>query len=236
VRLGIMQPYFFPYLGYFELIARTDRWVVLDTVQYNRKSWMNRNRILHPNNGWQYINAPVHHAPRGTLIEKVFVQDIDKAQNRILAQLGHYRGHAPYYHQVIKVVQNAFTRAADKRISTLNIAAIESVCDYIGIYFSWLRASDLGLDAANVEHAGEWALRISKILGADAYMNPIGGRELFVPSEWDAAGIKLSFTTIPDLRYECWPYVWEPLLSIVDVLMWLPPKVVRDEILKKSLI
>ena len=73
-----MQPYFFPYLGYFELIARTDRWVVLDTVQYNRKSWMNRNRILHPNNGWQYINAPVHHAPRGTLIEKVFVQDIEK--------------------------------------------------------------------------------------------------------------------------------------------------------------
>ena len=64
MRLGIMQPYFFPYLGYFDLINSTDRWIVFDTVQYIRHGWINRNRILHPNEGWQYIIVPIMKAKR----------------------------------------------------------------------------------------------------------------------------------------------------------------------------
>ncbi|MBK7111860.1 MAG: WbqC family protein [Flavobacteriales bacterium] len=58
-RVGIMQPYFFPYLGYFGLIANTDRWIVFDPVQYIRKGWVNRNRVLKPGGGWKYVSIPV---------------------------------------------------------------------------------------------------------------------------------------------------------------------------------
>ena len=90
-----MQPYFFPYLGYFELIARVDRWVVFDVVQYNAKSWMNRNRILHPKEGWQYITVPVEKAPRGTLIRDIRVKDMVDSRERVLGQMVHYKKKAP---------------------------------------------------------------------------------------------------------------------------------------------
>ena len=59
MRLGIMQPYFFPYLGHFSLIAAADEWVVFDVTQYTPSSWMNRNRILHPVRGWKWLTVPL---------------------------------------------------------------------------------------------------------------------------------------------------------------------------------
>lgn len=60
----MMQPYFFPYLGYYALIQKTDTWVVFDDCQYIRHGWVNRNRILHPNNSWQYITVPIAKAKK----------------------------------------------------------------------------------------------------------------------------------------------------------------------------
>ena len=59
MKLGIMQPYFFPYLGHFALIAAVDEWIVFDITQYTRKSWVNRNRVLRPDGGWQYVSIPL---------------------------------------------------------------------------------------------------------------------------------------------------------------------------------
>ena len=70
MKLGAMQPYFFPYLGYFDLINCTDRWIVADTVQYMKQGWVNRNRILNPSGGWQYILAPTRkHSHRAAIGE-----------------------------------------------------------------------------------------------------------------------------------------------------------------------
>ena len=222
-----MQPYFFPYLGYFELIANTDQWVVFDVVQYNRRSWMNRNRIQHPQQGWQYINVPVQHAPHGTLISAIQLQDKAAACDRILAQLVHYQKHAPYYRRVARLVQDTFAHTDDNSLCALNIASLTTVCDYLEIPFNWQRCSALGLALDGVEHAGQWALQIAKQRDASEYLNPPGGRELFVPAEWDAAGIRLRFTDLPALSYACAPYVYEPYLSILDVLMWCAPETVR---------
>ena len=73
VRLGIMQPYFFPYLGYFDLINRTDRWIVFDTAQYIRHGWVNRNRILHSDSEWQYILVPLKKHSRKAAIKDIAV-------------------------------------------------------------------------------------------------------------------------------------------------------------------
>jgi len=79
--LGVMQPYFFPYLGYFQLIASVKRGVIFDTAQYCRKSWMNRNRILDGKGGWQYISVPVS-ASLGTSIQSTTVIDPPAALQR----------------------------------------------------------------------------------------------------------------------------------------------------------
>ena len=96
LTLGIMQPYLFPYIGYFDLINRTDQWVVFDLVQYNSKSWMNRNRVLHPVKGWQYITAPVSKCSLGTLIKDVFIKDMEAVEQKIMGQLQHYKKSEKY--------------------------------------------------------------------------------------------------------------------------------------------
>src|SRR5450756_2454672 len=77
MRLGIMQPYFFPYLGYYSLIKNTDRFVFLDDVQFIRHGWIERNRILKPAEGWQYIAAPLEPHKRGTLIKDIAIRNTE---------------------------------------------------------------------------------------------------------------------------------------------------------------
>src|SRR5580693_8893111 len=97
MRLGIMQPYLFPYPGYFDLINRCDRWVVFDTAQYIRHGWVNRNRILHPTSGWQYIIVPLKKHERETPINQIETQPYEQWASRILGQLQHYKKKAPGY-------------------------------------------------------------------------------------------------------------------------------------------
>ena len=218
-----MQPYFFPYIGYFALIAQTDRWVVFDVVQYNAKSWMNRNRILHPRAGWQYVAVPVHHAPKGTPIHDIRVQDKGAALARLLGQLEHYRRRALHFPAVVDLVRRAFARVSTDRLVDLNVATLAVTCEYLGVPLAASLCSELELDLDGIEHAGQWALRISEQLGADTYLNPPGGRAIFRPEEWAAAGIALRFVEPPPLRYDCRPYAFVENLSILDVLMWNRP-------------
>lgn len=233
MKLGIMQPYFFPYLGYFELIARTDRWVVFDVVQYNAKSWMNRNRILHPTQGWQYINVPVTHAPHGTPIKDIVVKDRAAALARVLGQLEHYRKRAPHFRDVTEIVRTAFSGTSD-RLVDLNVATLAAVCKYLGIGFDYSLCSAMNFQLGDVEHPGQWALEIAKQLGASEYLNPPGGRDIFRPEEWDAAGIKLRFTEMPDFTYGCGPYQFVEHLSILDVLMWNDAATIAQALRKQS--
>lgn len=226
MRLGIMQPYFFPYLGYFELIANTDRWVVFDVVKYNDKSWMSRNRILHPSRGWQYINLPVAKAPHGTPIHAIRAKDKVAARERICGQLEHYRRRAPHFDAVVELIDTAFAVDSD-RLVDINVSGIAAVCARLGIEFNAVLCSEMDLELGSVEHAGQWALHIARQLGATEYLNPPGGRDLFHPEEWDASGIRLRFTELPDFSYSCAPYQFVEHLSILDVLMWNDPDAAR---------
>ncbi len=225
--LGIMQPYFFPYSGYFELIAKSDRWIVFDIVQYNPKSWMNRNRILRPDTGWQYINVPVRKTEKGTAIHDIRVIKKSVALAKIKGQLRHYKKHAPYYNQVVELIQRSFDTTTSERLADLNIATLSTVCDYLNIRFDHARVSMLDLDLAGINDPGHWALAICQQLGATAYINPPGGRTLFNTDDWSACGIDLQILEPANFEYDCRPYQYVPNLSIIDVLMWNEPVVVK---------
>ena len=223
--VGIMQPYFFPYLGYFQLIASVDSGIVFDIVKYKRKSWMNRNRILNASGGWQYINVPVK-ASEGTLIKDAVVIDPVAAQRLIQGQLQHYRNKAPFYREVMQLVDGVFTSTRTPGIGDLNTRSISAVCEYLDLDFNWSTCSQMELDLPPIEHAGQWALEISSRLGARRYVNLPGGREIFVPQEWDSRGIELRFISPSSFVYPTPAYSFEENLSILDVLMWNPPQLV----------
>ncbi len=104
MKVGIMQPYFFSYLGYFSLIKHSDRFILLDTVQFIRHGWIERNRVLKQNEGWFYIQVPLFKSERGTLIKDIRINNNINWKNKILSQLQIYKKIAPNYFQVIKLL------------------------------------------------------------------------------------------------------------------------------------
>jgi hypothetical protein len=223
-----MQPYFFPYLGHFALIAHSDEWVVFDITQYKPKSWMNRNRVLHPSGGWMYITVPVAHASQSVLTRDVSVRDLQRAEATILGKLSHYARRAPFFAEVGELVRAAFCEATGSSLVQLNVAGLRRVCDYLGLEFKFSICSELKLELAGINGPGDWAPAIAEALGADAYINPGGGRHLFEPGAFRRRQIELSFLDMPAFVYDTGPFAFEPDLSIVDVLMWNSPGTVRD--------
>ena len=226
MKLGAMQPYFFPYLGYFDLINRTDRWVVFDVVQYTPKTWMNRNRILHPTDGWQYITVPVEHT-LGQRIDEIRIQDKAAARKRIVGQIDHYRqNRAPHFTKVRALLEEAFTVESDL-LRDVNVRGIALVCEYLGIPFRRLVLSREPLPLPAIQHPGQWALEMAVALGADEYVNPPGGHGLFREDEFRARNVRLTFTDLVDFRYPTGSYQFVEHLSILDALLWNEPRVVK---------
>ncbi len=228
-----MQPYLFPYPGYFDLIHRTDRWVVFDTPQYIRHGWVNRNRMLSPpgparacGEGWQYIGVPLRKHPRDTAIRDVEINDEQPWRRRLLGQLEHYRKQAPYYPQTLELVQECLA-PTPSRLADLLVHSLGTVCRHLGIDFDAVLFSDLDMPTEAVAGPGDWALEISRHLGATEYWNPPGGAALFDRGRFTEAGIDLHIQTFEPLRYDTGRYTPVTNLSILDALMWCPPEQVR---------
>lgn len=221
MKLGIMQPYFFPYIGYFQLINAVDRWIVFDVVQYIRHQWVNRNRILHPNQGWQYIVVPITSHARGDLIKDIRIVP-SRWREKIVAQLAHYKMKAPYYMKTLEFVKHCLFDVVDcqESLALLNQALLYETCQYISVPYHSTVCSDLDLDFSQVTQPGDWALTISRQLGATEYVNPIGGLEIFKPEAFQDANVRLSFLSPRFGAYSQKGYDLQPGLSIIDVLMW----------------
>jgi hypothetical protein len=227
MKLGIMQPYFFPYLGYFDLINYSDRWIAFDTVQYIRHGWVNRNRILHPKEGWQYIIVPLNKFRRDTVIRDIEVNEDPRWRTRILGQIKHYKKKAPYFRETYQLVEECLA-VEEHSLPRLNVAILDKVCRYLGIPFEYEYFSEMELELGPVEGPDDWALCISEAIGATEYVNPAGGIAIFDSSKFEARGIRLSIRNLPSLGYPCTGYEFIPGLSIIDVLMWNPPDKVKE--------
>jgi hypothetical protein len=217
--MGLMQPYFFPYIGYFDLIRRTDLWVVFDTAQYTRRGWINRNRILHPFSGWQYIVVPVAHHDRTAPIKEIRTAEDSRWRDKLLGQLQHYGKKAPFFKPTMELV-SACLQQADGSLAHLNVKSMRMTCDYLGIPLHYALLSEMDLRLGPVEGPGDWALRIAEALGASEYINPPGGAHLYDRCKFEEAGITLTIQVPIDLVYPCEGHEFRPNLSIIDVMMW----------------
>lgn len=222
-----MQPYFFPYLGHFALIARCDRWVVFDLSQYTPKSWMTRNRILHPSGGWHFVSVPVRGASIALRTYQIRLVSPSTSRASVLGKLSHYRRRAPHYREVIELVEETFADLTNDSLVALNVAGLRSVCRYLDIGFAPLISSELALDLSTVNGPGDWAPLICQQLGAKAYLNPASGESLFDPDRFARDRLALELLEFTPPTHTTGPYRFEPGLSILDTLMWNPPEQVR---------
>jgi hypothetical protein len=220
MTVAIMQPYFFPYLGYFSLIKHSDLFVLLDDVQFIRHGWIDRNRILKPEIGWQYINCPLNKHSRETAIKNLKVRIEDKWKDKILAQLIHYKKKAPFYEDTICLLENIFLEEIND-LSTFNQKSLQSICEYIGFSSNIKKIKDLDLCIEPPSKPDEWALNICKSMGnVKRYINPIGGKTFFDKNKYDINNIELYFQNFKTENYTQKGNVFEPGLSIIDVLMF----------------
>ena len=221
MKLAIMQPYFMPYIGYISLIKHTDRFILFDTVQFIRHGWIERNRMLKQNDGWQYIQVPlIKQDGRDTLIQDVKINNKEDWKRKILAQIQHYKKVAPYYRRVVALLEDIFTNDFED-ITTLNKVSLECICKYLGFERNLEVFSLMHLDIDDVNAPDEWALNICKAIdGANEYINPIGGLSFFDRNKYENAGIKISFQQMEITEYSQKRDLFEPGLSILDVMMW----------------
>ena len=220
MKLAIMQPYFFPYIGYFSLIKHVDKFILFDTVQFIRHGWIERNRILKPSDGWQYIMVPLKKYSRETIIKDIEINNDQQWKEKILAQLQHYKKQAPYFSNVIDILNEIFSKEY-ATIVDLNLASLKTVCNYLGINTPIQVFSLMNIDIEPANAPDEWALNICKALGnVDEYWNPPGGQSFFDRKKYENAGINLKFHSAILTDYDQKRNVFEPGLSIIDVMMF----------------
>ena len=219
MKVAIMQPYFFPYIGYWQLIHAADCFVLFDDAQYMRHGWVNRNRILKPGGGWQYILVPLAKHDAKESINNVHAHPEEKWKEKIIAQLAHYKRKARYFDEINQMVSEILFSSNGQTIAAINFATIIKLCAYLEIKKKIIQSSEQNFDYADVGDAGEWALRIGEQMGASEYINPAAGEVLFSQEKFSSSKIKLSFLQSHEIVYSQWG-IFEPSLSIIDVLMF----------------
>lgn len=220
MKIGIMQPYFLPYVGYYQLINHVDLFVLFDDVQFIRKGWINRNRIVNADGGSSYINVPIQKCSLSTKIRDVRVKPGESWKTKILSQCEtSYRKKAPHYWKVSKLLSDGLNNDDFINIVELNKRLLEISCKYIGIDTKIIISSEQGFDYSSIVNSGDWALEISNQLGAKEYINPISGREIFDKSKFQNANIDLRFIRSKPYNYEQHD-TFVPDLSILDLMMF----------------
>ena len=218
MKIAIMQPYLFPYIGYFSLIKNTDFFVFFDTPQYIRKGWINRNRILSANGDITYFTVPIQKADRNTPINKIIVANNYDWKMKTLGQLNIYKK-APNYGRVIDLVKGIFNTDT-MLISDLAIKSIVKTCEYLDIDIKYDIFSKMNLALPEVKEPDEWALYITKELGYNTYINPPGGMSFFNREKYQINDVDLQFLVQEIIPYRQNREVFIPALSMIDVMMF----------------
>jgi len=189
MRVAIMQPYFFPYLGYFQLINAVDLFLLYDDVQYMKGGWINRNRILQ-NGVPAWFSMPVRHANFKLPISARAYCDPSKYGLAMLDTLRTVYRKAPYFRCGMQLVESIFA-CGDESVVGYNHAALLKICTYIGIQTPIELTSNTKTGPAL--DGEERVIELCKNNGATDYINAAGGRNLYSPKLFKAQNIELRF-------------------------------------------
>lgn len=217
-----MQPYFLPYIGYFQLINAVDTFVLYDNVQYIR-GWINRNRYLLDGKD-AIFSIPLKKDSTHLNINKRYISDVF-ARNKLLNQFSYAYCKAPYFDETFRVLNN-IVNYEQTNLADYIYFSILSICAYIGTTAKIVRSSSI-----NVDHSLKSVNKIIAICQAfdtKTYINAIGGVKLYSKELFAEKGIELKFIKSKPITYKQFDNDFVPWLSIIDVLMFNSLETVRQ--------
>ncbi len=211
--VGSNQPYFFPYIGYWQLMNLADVYVISDSMQYIKKGYINRNYILVEGKK-HLITLEVLGVKTEKLINEVTVGNNKK---KILNTIFHAYKKAPYFNEIFPMIENIMNYE-EKNLAKFLGHSIKKIAGYLDIAPKFIYLSDLQGDTPLRAQAR--TIDICKRVNADHYINAIGGQELYSKEDFAEEGIKLSFLKSNPIEYKQYDNEFVPNLSIIDVMMF----------------
>lgn len=217
-----MQPYFFPYIGYFQLIASVDQFIVYDNIKYTKKGWINRNRMLQNGKDVMFSLPLKKDSDSLDVVQRELAADFDR--DKLLNQFkGAYR-RAPFFEQTFPLVEQIARYEEDNLFRYLH-HSISRTCEHLGINTEILVSSEIGID--HELKGQDKVLALCVATGASSYVNAIGGMELYSKETFRENGIGLNFIKSKPFEYAQFGAEFVPWLSIIDVMMFNPHDAIR---------
>lgn len=223
--LAIMQPYFLPYIGYFQLISAVDVFVVYDNIKYTKKGWINRNRLLQNGKDAVFSLPLKKDSDSLDVVQRELAGDFDR--NKLLNQFRGAYAKAPYFEQVFPLLER-IVRYEERNLFRYIHYSITQVCACLGIKTDIRISSEIRVDHGL--KAQDKVLALCHALHADRYINPIGGMEIY-----DRDIFRMNHVALEFIRSKPFDYVqrgssFVPWLSIMDVMMFNAPEQVSQVI------
>ena len=221
MRLGIMQPYFFPYLGYWQLLANVDKYVVYDDVTYIKGGWINRNNFL-INGQKNLLTMQLEKASSYTLIKDIAIKD-DFVKFLKTIEMGYKK--APFFEDIFRLLKD-ICQCPDKKLGQFLFNSHIKICEYLGIDTELILSSSF---EKHTELKGkDKVISICKQLGADEYINAIGGQQLYDKKEFAENGIRLNFLQANLREYRQLKNEFVAGLSIIDIMMFNSKEEIKE--------
>jgi len=220
-----MQPYFFPYIGYFQLISAVDTFIVYDNIKYTKKGWINRNRILQNGKDVMFSLPLKSDSDYLNVCERELAADFNR--DKLLNQFKAAYRPAPYFAQTFPLVEQ-IVRHQDTNLFRFLHYSIVKTCEHLGIATVIRISSGIAIDH-NLKNQDK-VLALCAAVGASTYVNAIGGMELYSKETFREKGVDLKFIQSKPYEYAQLGDAFVPWLSIIDVMMFNPLETIRTRI------
>ncbi|MCD4744728.1 MAG: WbqC family protein [Bacteroidales bacterium] len=217
MKIAIMQPYFLPYIGYFQLIKAVDTFIFYDDVNFINRGWINRNNFL-INGQKRLLTLPCEGASQNILINQIELILDEKTISKILKSIRFSYNKAPYFLDVFALFEKVL-RYENKNLARFTANSVMKFCKYLSLPINF-KFSSKGHPETKGMGKADRLIEITKREGLDEYVNPIGGQEIYTKDYFKQNGIELLFLATNQIEYNQFKNNFIPWLSIIDVLMF----------------
>ncbi|MEP6727682.1 MAG: WbqC family protein [Bacteroidota bacterium] len=220
MTIAVMQPYIFPYLGYYQLVAAVDKFVFFDDVNFITKGWINRNRILQQNEPFKFT-IPLIKASQNKLINELEIADYKKWKEEFIRQIEYNYKKAPHFSFVSEWLKEFLYNKEYNLIGELTADSISKLSGLFDLSTDFVFSSALNYRDVNANGGQDKIVRICELLNADRYINPQNGMDMYDETAFQQKKIDLKFIFMDDIKYDQFNKDnFSASLSILDVMMF----------------
>lgn len=218
MTIAIMQPYFLPYIGYFQMIKAVDKFVMYDNIKYTKKGWINRNRMLNGNKEEVFSLAVKKDSDYLDIRDRKLSDNYLELNQKTLRRIENYYRKAPFFNEIYPLLETIFLFENHDNLFQFILNSIEQIKTYLQVDTEIVNSSTVNIDH-NLK-SQEKVIAICKEMKATEYINPIGGVELYNKDIFTNEKIKLNFIHAHEIVYRQDADEFVPWLSVLDVIMW----------------